>query len=51
MDNSNQKFVQDLVSKKNKKEMLVKYNIENSGNKNIKKSSNNAFGLDINIIE
>ena len=51
MDNSNQKFVQDLVSMKNKKQMVIKYNIETSGNKNTKKTENNAFGLNINIIE
>ena len=51
MDNSNKKFVQDLVSKMNKKEMVVKYSIEKSGNDNSKNVDNNTFGLNINIIE
>ena len=51
MDSSNKKYMQDLVSKMNKKEIVIKYNIENDTKKSDKKPGNNSLGLNINIIE
>ena len=51
MDSSNKKYMQDLVSKMNKKEIVIKYNIENDTKKSDKKPGNNGLGLNINIIE
>ncbi len=51
MDSSNKKFVQDLVSKLNNKEMIIKYMSENGETKTKKSVEKNTLGLDINIIE
>ena len=51
MDSSNKKFVQDLVSKLNNKEMIIKYISENGETKTKKSVEKNTLGLDINIIE
>ena len=51
LDSSNKKYIQDLVSKINKKEMMIKYVNESDENKTSKKRTDNTLGLNINIIE